>query len=492
MKKTKFISIVIIVCLFAASCSGSNNENSKTPTSGKNLQGKVEFEKCGEFECAKISVPMYYKKPKGRMIDIAITKKSASNKKKRIGVLLVNPGGPGGSGIEFVKKNSSFLFSEELQDSFDIIGWDPRGVGKSTKPNCSRSLDKLFEDQDYSPDSEAELAALKEANSWIGKRCNKADSKLLPNLSTEDSVRDMESIRKALGEEKINYLGFSYGTALGQLYATLFPNGFRTMVIDGVLDLGLDPEKTAIEQIIGFEDSLNEFFNYCRTNTCSFAKGSDPKTEFIKIVESVDERPVVSELDSDVVVGPAQMDIGVPYYLYGGVPGWRSLDRALSELGLGDPTAIFDGYSQYLGRNSNGIYDGSYESFLTIGCADGTIGDEKKLEELAKSIQEKAPILGEASVFLSLPCATWPNVKQARVLKVKNASRVPIVVIGTTGDPATPVQWARSAAKSLENSVYIERIGEGHTAYGQGNACIDLLVDQYFLSGIAPKPQTCK
>ena len=127
-----------------------------------------------------------------------------------------------------------------------------------------------------------------------------------------------------------------------------------------------------------------------------------------------------------------------------------------------------------------------------MAFADGTIGDEKKLEELAKSIQEKAPILGEASVFLSLPCATWPNVKQARVLKVKNASRVPIVVIGTTGDPATPVQWARSAAKSLENSVYIERIGEGHTAYGQGNACIDLLVDQYFLSGIAPKPQTCK
>jgi len=491
MKQAKYISLFIILCLVLAGCSSTSKKSSTTTTAKKIIQGKVEFEQCGSFECATISVPMNYDKPKGRKIDIAITKKPAADKSKRIGVLIVNPGGPGGSGIDFVKQNSSFLFTDEVLDRFDIIGWDPRGVGLSTRPECAESLDTLFKGIDYSPDDQAELDALLEANRWLGEQCDEADSDLLPFLSTQDSVRDIESIRQALGEEKINYLGFSYGTALGQIYATQFPNSFRTMVVDGVIDLELDPEKTAIEQIVGFEDSLNEFFNYCRSSSCRYTDGLDPSTAFVNIVKQIDAQPVVDQQNPDIIVGPSQMDIGVPYYLYGGLSGWRALDSALAELKDGDPSGIHNGFNAYLGRNIDGSYDGSYESFLSIGCADGSLGDEDKLIEISKTVQPKAPILGEASVFLSLPCSTWPNVKESDTIEVENKGKVPVVVIGTTGDPATPVQWARSAAKSLGNSVYIERVGEGHTAFGQGNACIDELVNNYFISGTAPNSKIC-
>ena len=491
MKIIKFVSLFIVLCIVAVGCSTNGKNSETTSTSKKFIQGKVAFEQCGIFECATISVPMDYKKPKGRKIDIAMTKRPAADKSKRVGVLIVNPGGPGASGIDFVKQNSSFLFSDEVLDRFDIIGWDPRGVGASSKPNCTKSLDKLFIGQDYSPDNQEELDSLLEANRWLGKQCEKADADLLPNLNTTNSARDIESMRKALGEDKINYLGFSYGTALGQIYATLFPDNFRSMVIDGVIDLELDPEKTAVEQIVGFEDSLNEFFNYCRNSICKYAKGKDPRTAYIDIVNSVDANPIKSAIDPDVIVDPAVMDIGVPYYLYGGLSGWRSLDSALTDLQVGDPAELFNGFSAYLGRSPGGRYDGSYESFLTIGCSDGSLGDEKKLIELSKSSQSKAPIFGESSVFLSLPCSTWPDAQESSTIEVENKGKVPIVVIGTTGDPATPVQWARSAAKSLGNSVYVERVGEGHTAYGQGNLCIDDLVNQYFISGIAPAPKTC-
>lgn len=255
---------VLALCLIVSAC-GSSSVDEKNPKSFKpvttNKQGSVTFHSCSGLECGKISVPMDYKKTKGRKIAIAIVKKPADVPSKRIGILLVNPGGPGASGIDLVKNAATSIFSQDILDRFDIIGWDPRGVGLSTHVNCGDKLDSLFSGIDYSPDNEQEIQKLKDANAQFGKECEKDDATLLPHLSTIESAQDMDSIRAALGEKQLNYLGFSYGTALGQVYATKFPKNFRTMVIDGVIDMEEKPLDTASEQAVGFEDALNSFLN---------------------------------------------------------------------------------------------------------------------------------------------------------------------------------------------------------------------------------------
>lgn len=487
----RLCTALIVGSLLLVGCSSDNTNKTTTTTKKSQSQGKVSFKPCGTFECATISVPMDYKKPKERQIELALIKKSAADPAKRIGVLLVNPGGPGASGVDFVKESTDFLFPDEILDRFDIIGWDPRGVGQSTRVDCAESLDPLFDGVDYSPDSDQELTQLKAANAWIGEQCKKADKELLPHLSTHSSVLDMDSIRKQLGEDQINYLGFSYGTALGQLYAHQFPKNFRTMVIDGVIDLESEPTQIAIDQALGFEGALNSFFEYCRTNVCSFARGQDPAVAYSAIAQKIDATPMPSIQDPTFKLGPAQLDIGTSYSLYSGTTGWETLDTALTSILSDNPDLMLSGFSSYVGRSSTGKYDGSYASFLSIGCADGNIGNANDLVDLAQSISSKAPLFGESGIYLGLPCTTWPGVKKAKALDVDASASAPIVVIGTSGDPATPVQWARKAAKDLKTGVYIELRGEGHTSYGQGSGCINDIVDTYFLTAKEPSSQVC-
>lgn len=491
----KILAGILIASFIVAGCSiNKKDENSTTTTTAKKqMQGKVEFEKCGQLQCATISVPMNYKKPKGRKIKIALAKLSAADPAKRIGVLLVNPGGPGASGIDLVRSSANFIFTQEMRDQFDIIGWDPRGVGASTKVACARDLDFLFDGVDYSPDTDAELAKLKEVNESFGKKCEKADKELLPFLSTENSVKDMDSIRKELGEKQINYLGFSYGTVLGQIYATNYPKNFRTMVIDGVVDLEADPVDISKEQTIGFEDALNNFFDYCRMRVCTYTKGQNPRDAFLAIMKRIDATPIQSPTDPSLILGPAQFDIGSSYFLYSGTYGWQSLDSALASIvNSNDPTGMLSGFTGYVGREGANKYDGSYSSFLTIGCSDGNIGDVDEMVSFAKSLDSVAPVFGESGVLLGLPCATWYKTQEAKPFDVDASGSAPIVVIGTTGDPATPVQWARNAAEQLKTGVYVERRGEGHTAYGQGNDCIDELVNTYFLTAKEPSSKVCQ
>ena len=489
----KIVATLLIVVVIAVGCSNDKKTENSTSTTTNiiSTQAKVEFKNCGELDCATISVPMDYENPKGRKIKIAITKLAAADKAKRIGVLLINPGGPGASGNELVRSSAKFIFSKEVRDRFYIIGWDPRGSGDSTKVECAKNLDYLFDGIDYSPDTKQEENELIDANEKIGKQCQKEDSELLPFLNTESSVQDMDSIRKQLKEDKINFLGYSYGTVLGQIYATKYPQNFRTMVIDGVVDLEANPREVATDQAVGFESALNNFFEYCKTNTCKYASGGDPKSVFVSIMEKVDASPVESTTEDGFVLGPAHLDIGSSYFLYGGEAGWQSLDFALNSLKKGNPDQMLSGFASYVGRGPNGVYDGSYTSFLSIGCADGNIATPNKMLEIASQLKTSAPIFGESGILLGLPCASWPKVKPSKSFNVDSSGSAPIVVIGTTGDPATPVQWARNASRQLKTGVYIELRGEGHTAYGQGIECIDELVDNYLITAEEPNSKVC-
>lgn len=489
MKKT--LSLLIVIILLVGACSIGSKKTTTSSTDPTVELDDINFEACGILECATLAVPMNYKKPKGRKIDIAMAKMPAQDPARRIGVLLVNPGGPGASGIEMVQGYGSALFPQDIKDRFDIIGWDPRGVGSSTKVQCSSNLDFLFDDIDYSPDTDDEIKDLKKVNRLLGQKCEEEDEDLLPFLGTDNSVKDMDSIRKALGEKQINYLGFSYGSSLGQQYAARYPKNFRTMVIDGVVDIGADPKTISEEQAIGFESSLNSFFESCEQQGCAYVKGQDPSVAYEAIMDQIDANSMQSLSDPTLKLGPAQLDIGSSFFLYGGETGWKNLDNALVGILNNNPDKMLIGFNEYVGRSSSGEYDGSYASFITIGCADGSVGNANDLIEFAEDLSVKAPVFGESGILLGLPCATWPDVKTAKSFDADATGSAPIVVIGTTGDPATPVQWARNAAKQLKTGVYVERRGQGHTAYRQGNLCIDELVDKYLLTAEEPNSKVC-
>ena len=480
----KKIFIVLLCALFVLSaCSNDGKDNDETTTTKAVPKvGKVDYKKCGQYFCATIKVPLDYSKPKGRKIDIAIRTAKAQDPEKRIGILLVNPGGPGASGAEFVESVES-LVSKNIRDSFDIVGWDPRGVGDSSKPACSTKLDYLFTAVDYSPDDEAEKEKLIATNKQFGEECVGDDKDLAAHIDTIESAKDMDEIRQALGEKKINYLGYSYGTALGQIYSTLFPKNYRSIVIDGVLDVGSDPLQTTGDQAIAFEKSFESFFDFCRRTTCKFANGQDPKIAFTNLESKIELAPIKSSVGT---IDTAQFMIGTSVYMYGGEAAWPSLDAALKQLSEGDTSGITYGYELYVGRDKAGNYNGEYASFLSILCADGKLADSDELFSYAKKIGEQAPLMGESTILLGIQCSYYPHVKAAKAFKVDNSKGKPVMVVGTTGDPATPIEAARRVAKKL-NSSYIEFKGEGHTAYGRSNSCVDDAVEEYLLKGKAPK-----
>lgn len=492
IKNLKNVILISLCVIFVfTSCSSSKESNSQKSNSGnQQVVGDVKYEKCGNFLCATIKVPLDYKKPKGKKIDIAIRTLSAGIPSKKKGILLINPGGPGGSGVDFVE-SASGIISQVVLDEFDIVGWDPRGVGQSSKLKCTAyNLDFLFDDIDYSPDDEAELSALEDVNKKIGEDCVEDNPDLAKHLNSKDATRDMDEIRKSLGEKQLNYLGFSYGTVLGQLYATMFPKNYRAMVIDGVVDVGENPLESAGNQGIGFEKAFDSFFEYCREVTCKYSKDQDPKAVYAQLSKQVDATPIKTQDLVESYVGPAQFDLGTGVYMYGGRESWPSLDDALTALQSGETSGIMLGYNSYLGRSGSGIYDGSYASFLSILCADGKLASGEDLYAYGKSIAEKAPLFGEAVVLLGAQCSFWPNATDAKAFKVNNSKGNNIMIIGTTGDPATPVQASRDVAKKLQNSSYVEFKGEGHTAYGRSNACVDNTINSYFIDLKSPKSNT--
>ena len=488
----KIFLAILCLSVVLGGCSIGKKDSNGTPNkdNGNFKVGKVNYKKCSNFLCASIKVPLDYKKPKGRKIDIALRTLSAAVPSKRKGIMLINPGGPGGSGVDFVQYASS-LISPEILDSFDIVGWDPRGVGQSTKLKCtSANLDYLFDGIDYSPDNETELTAMLDVNKKVGQDCVNTDKDLAKHLTSIEATRDMDEIRQALNEKQLNYLGYSYGTVLGQIYATLFPKNYRTIILDGVVDVGANPLTSAGDQGIGFSNAFDSFFNYCKETICKYANGEDPKTVYSRIASEIDANPIVSDDGSGSTLGTAQFDLGTGVYLYGGIEEWPSLDDALSEVELGDSSGIINGYNSYLGRDYDGTYDGSYMSFLSILCSDGKLASGDDLYSFAKEIGIKAPLIGEAVVLFGIQCSYWPNVGDAKAFKVNNSKGNSVLVIGTTGDPATPVQASRDVAKKLQHGSLLEFKGEGHTAYGRSNNCVSETVDKYILTGVASKKTT--
>jgi pimeloyl-ACP methyl ester carboxylesterase len=432
-----------------------------------------------------LAVPLDWAHPDGAKIKLSLARRPAGG--HRLGVLLANPGGPGGSGIELVQQAGNFV-NRSVRDRFDIVSWDPRGVGASTPVECSPDLDFFYEVNSIGTD-----AATARANVAASKRlvagCKRASSRLLPYVSTQATVNDMDAIRAAMNVPKIDYLGFSYGTFIGALYAQKFPTRVRTMVLDGAIDPAVSYDDSTIRQSAGFERSLDAFFTWCRDDSsCVFARGGNPRAAFDSLMTSLTQESDPATLRGQHrALGAGEANIGVANALYAGRDGWDDLGKALNDAARGDGSALLALSDQYTGRQPDGTYDNETAAFYATVCLDGPAPRTiEAVTELAKRAARVAPHFGPSTVWSGLPCTYWPVPAVTKPAPVHALGAPPIVVVGNTDDPATPYTGAQSLAKELRSGHLLTYVGEGHTAYGRGDECIDNAVDDYLISRKIP------
>lgn len=438
----------------------------------------ITWHGCEAGECGTVSVPVDRAVANGARIDVAVARASRAKSDQRIGSLLVNPGGPGASGLDIVGYIASNL-PKSITDRFDVVAWDPRGSGKSAPVNCGNELDGRFA-VDTAPDNPSELAALEAAAKQFVDACVQHTGDRLRHISTADTVADLDDLRIALGDDRLTYLGLSYGTYIGGLYATTYPTHVRALVLDGALDPTLSAEDVSVQQAKGFDDSLTEFFRWCRSRTsCAFHHQGDPAPAYDAVVRRIDARPIGSGAQR---FGPTQLDIAVAALLYSGESGYRELAAGLHDLEGGNATALAAASDQYLGRSENGHYDDEWAAFIAISCADGPNLTLAAAEGLQRRAAIEAPHFGAGNVGLGYECSFWPY-PPARTgpITFSAPTAPPIVVVGTRGDPATPIAWARGLAAQLGSGVLVTVDDTTHTASLNGNSCLDAILVRYLV-----------
>lgn len=477
----------------AATAAGTASPASATATASAGGTGSLTWTDCGpSFECATLAVPLDYTHPAGRKISIALVRLPAADPAKRIGALVVNPGGPGGSGVEFVESSAEGLFSQELRDHFDIVGFDPRGVGDSTAVECVNgpALDRLNA-LDPTPETPAERLALIDGAKEFVAACTKNSGDLLPFMSTADAARDMDRLRAALGEARLTYLGFSYGTYLGTVYAALFPTRVRALVLDGAVDPAQSFDQRNEAQAAGFARALNAFLDDCKTRpACAFYNGGKPADAFDALMRRIDSEPLPAVAIADKrPVGAGEAFTGVLAALYAQA-AWPALAQGLALAQRGDGSVLLllaDSYNQ---RQPDGSYKNVAAANNAVNCLDNVVPtDVRAYDAMVPALERVAPRFGAAIAYSGLSCAFWPVHPARDTGAIAAAGAPPILVVGTTGDPATPYQWAVNLAGELESGVLLTRKGEGHTAYGE-SPCIERHVDRYLISLDVPPPDT--
>ncbi len=429
-----------------------------------------------------LEVPMDYTRPDGATISLYVVRHSATDPANRIGTLLVNPGGPGsgGSGLAFAAGN---IYGQQLLDRFDIIGWDPRGTGVSEPAvDCVDDYDRYF-GLDSSPDTPQERQALIDAGTEFGEACAAALGETLGYVSTENSARDMDAIRQALGEDTISYFGFSYGSELGATWATLFPDTVRAVVIDGAVDPTVRYLQQNLQQAAGFESTFSTFLAACSsTQTCAFHNDGDAEGAYDRLADAIDATPVsVGDDRTEVTQGVLTTAVAVAMYDQG---SWPRLEQALADLQAGDGDGVLALYDDYYGYRG-GEWDDSYEAYFAIACLDdpGSTGPDDLYSHEAE-FAAAAPRLGRSWMAELTFCSVWPVPTVGQVV-ITGKGAGPILVVGTTGDAATPLESTRNMARALEDGHLVIVDADQHTGYGV-NGCVNDAVDNYLVDPTAP------
>ena len=420
-------------------------------------------------ECATLPVPLDWDRPDGATIELALARIPAAG--ERIGSLTFNPGGPGGSGLEYLGYDP---FDAPVSERFDIVGWDPRGVGASGGLDCNDGIEALTA-ADPDPDGEAERSELLDAAAAISERCAERHADELPHLATTEVARDLEAIRRALDDGPLNFLGYSYGTHIGQMYAELFPGEVRAMVLDGVVDPRLGFEDFLIGQTVAFDAAFDRAIERCRSVGVEVCGVADLGAAYDEVLASVDTAPLAG---AGGPVGPGELATAAIQTTYS-PDGWQNLGPALADALAGDGStlrSLADAYFDF----------GGYASYAAVVCTDSPPpADTEAFAEFADRARERSRRFGGAVANEMLPCATWPVEATGRPGPLRAPDAPPILVVGNTGDAATPYENAVTVAETLESGVLVTVDMEGHTAYGW-NRCATEVIEAYLIELAVP------
>ncbi|MEU5185902.1 alpha/beta hydrolase [Streptomyces klenkii] len=448
---------------------------------GASLDGKAPGK---DWECAKLPVPLDYAKPGGETIELAVIRAKARDKGKRLGSLVFNFGGPGGSGVATLPGLAPSY--DKLRDRYDLVSFDPRGVGDSAAVRClgDKETDAANQIDGTPDDAEEERAALASNKAYVDA-CAKNSAKVLPYVDTISAARDMDRLRAALGDAKLNYFGISYGTELGGVYAHLFPKNVGRAVLDAVVDPTQDPVEGNLGQTKGFQLALSDYLKDCAAS--AQAAACPTQDSIVSLLKKLDGQPLPTRQGRKLTQDEAVSGIASALY---SKDTWKYLTQGLQEaMNKGTGNTLLVLYDLLSGRGPDGRYSNLQPANRAISCADAqqryTAADVKgRLPEFRAA----SPVFGEAAAWSLLSCTGWPVEGKWKTIDVSAEGSAPIVVIGNTGDPATPYAGAHRMAEGLGKGVAAEVTykGEGHGAYNSGNACMVRTVNDYLLEGKVP------
>jgi pimeloyl-ACP methyl ester carboxylesterase len=451
----------------------------------------LHWESCGDaMQCTTATAPMDWSDPARDSIELALIRQPATSA-DRIGSLLVNPGGPGGSGYDFILDSIDYATDARLQAGFDIVGFDPRGVNRSTAVSCyqdPRELDEyLYGISPNQPGSDAWIADLEAANEKLGQACLEHTGALLHFVDTVSAARDLDLLRAMLGDQKLNYLGYSYGTLLGATYADLYPGNTGRMVFDGAVDPATSNFDVTATQAQGFESAMRAYLAECLPSSdCPFDGTVDDAMNDIRaLLDSLDASPLTNTDGRQLGSAAMFTAIILPLYNQG---NWPYLTQLFADVKQGDPSFAFSLADSYNGRNPDGTYaDNQTEAFIAINCLDYDSDDDlATMRAEAAELKRLAPVFGPQMAWGGTGCANWPFPSERERMAITAPGSADILVLGTTNDPATPYVWAKNMADQLENGHLVTYQGEGHTAYNKSNSCVNDVVDEFLLNGTVP------
>ena len=455
------------------------------------------------FSCAVITVPLDYANPKGETISIAVKKRAATGGHAQ-GALFINPGGPGDSGVSFAERAGN-AFSPDLLNAYDIIGFDPRGVGSSTAITCSSDDDSSSSTAEpstsagatASPSAGTEASGGESYEEWaestrqsfqeLTEQCasHTEPAALLDHVDTVSAARDLDILRALAGQEKLNYLGFSYGTYLASVYAETFPGNTGRMVLDGAIDPSLSLAEQGLGQAKGFEQALRTYVDYCQNSTgCPLSGGTDAGVQQIRdLITSANSTPLATGDPNRTVTG-SDIVAALSEYLYTTEQNWEPLNKALDQaINHRDGSAFVASEEQETSSKDDGG-----GAFQAVPCLDYPVeGDKTTWAAQYEQAKREAPVFADSAVGMDLVCSVWGHNGTRKPAQIHARGAAPILVVGTTGDPATPYAWSKSLAEQLDSGQLLTWEGNGHTAYGGDASCVNDAVDAYLISGTMPK-----
>ncbi|KPI03010.1 TAP domain protein [Actinobacteria bacterium OK074] len=458
---------------------------------------KLTWRSCGipGFECATMKAPLDYAKPASGDVRLAVARKKATGPAaRRLGSLLVNPGGPGGSAVGYLEQYAGIGYPTEVRARYDMVAVDPRGVARSEPVECltGRQMDS-YTQTDLTPDDTKEVTQLVDAYKKFAEGCGQHSADLLRHVSTVEAARDMDILRAVLGDAKLNYVGASYGTFLGATYAGLFPARVGRLVLDGAMDPSLTARQLNEQQTAGFETAFQSFAKDCvRQKDCPLGGRSTTPDQVGRnlsaFFKKLDAHPIPAGDADGRKLGEALATTGVIAAMYD-EGAWPQLRDALtSAMKENDGAGLLSLSDSYYEREADGKYTNLMYANAAVNCLDlpAAFTTPEQVEKALPAFEKASPVFGDGLAWASLNCAYWPVKPTGSAHRIQAKGAAPIVVVGTTRDPATPYPWAKSLAAQLSSGRLLTYNGDGHTAYGRGSTCIDTTIDTYLLRGTPP------